>query len=181
MNAAASGALILSVAVGALVAKALIQHLLKRFGYRTIMVVNGVIISVLYAFWGFIRADWPEPFVFVLLGVSGFFMSIQFTAYNTIAFENVEQSRMSNASTFYFTLQQMMISVGVCVGALALRASTFFTLHAAPKPIDFNVAFVIICAITASATFVHLRLPPNAGAALTGHKSGTKEGESGTT
>jgi EmrB/QacA subfamily drug resistance transporter len=179
MNADVSGALILSVAVGALAAKAVISRLMRRFGFRNVMTLNGVIISVLYASWGFIRGDWSDALIVILLGVSGFFMSIQFTAYNTIAFESIEQARMSNASTFYFTLQQVMLSLGVCAGALALRSSSALFGHGDPRPIDFTFAFVAVCCITAGATFVHLRFPPNAGAALTGQSSGTRENESG--
>jgi MFS family permease len=173
MNAAASGVLILSIAVGALIAKATMTPLLRKFGYRNTMTFSGIAISVLYGSWGFVRADWPEAATIALLTVSGFFMSVQFTAYNTIAFENIDQSRMSNASTFYFTLQQMMISVGVCAGALALRASSLVTQNATPQPEDFTVSFVVLSAITLAATIFHLRLPPNAGAGLTGAK---KEG-----
>lgn len=168
MNAAASGALILFLAGGALAAKAFTARILRGLGFRSTMLFNGLIISVLFALCGLIQADWPKPAVAGLLGVSGFFMSIQFTAYNTVAFEHIDQARMSSASSFYFTFQQMLLSLGVSIGALALRSSMLAARRVEPRPADFAVAFGVICVITATATFTHLQFPAYAGEGLNG-------------
>jgi MFS family permease len=168
MNAAKSGGLIFAFAVGAILAKAAVGRALRTLGYRTVLVFNGVIICTLYASCGLIRADWPHAAIVALLVTAGFFMSIQFTSYNTIAFEHVEQSRMSDASTFFFTLQQMTLSAGVCAASLALRGSMVVSQHAEPQAMDFTAAIAIICAISAIAVLAHLRFPPNAGETLSG-------------
>ena len=62
----------------------------------------------------------------------GFFMSFQFTAYNTVAFDEVPAPRMSSATSFYTTFQQLMLSVGICVAAIALQGSMVVRHHAAP-------------------------------------------------
>ncbi len=54
--------------------------------------------------------------------VSGFFMSIQFTGYNTIAYDEIEQNRLGAATSFYTTFQQLMLSMGICAGARRCRA-----------------------------------------------------------
>ena len=48
-------------------------------------------------------------------------MSFQFTAYNTIAYDEIPPERMSAATSFYATFQQLMLSLGICVGAGALH------------------------------------------------------------
>ena len=58
-----------------------------------------------------------------MLYFCGFFMSFQFTAYNTIAYDEIERDRMSSATSFYATFQQLMLSLGICIAALALHAS----------------------------------------------------------
>ncbi len=42
-----------------------------------------------YAICGFFRPDWPLPLIFVILTACGFFFSLQFTAYNTVAYESM--------------------------------------------------------------------------------------------
>lgn len=167
MNAAASGALILSIAVGAMLAKTITTQTLRRFGFRNSMIVNGLATSALYATCGLFRADWPTPVIIIVLGLSGFFMSMQFSAYNSIAFETIEPQRLSTASSFYFTFQQVLLSLGVCMGAIALHGGMIVGRHAEPRPLDFTVAFAIVCGITVTAVFVHRAFPANAGAALT--------------
>ena len=47
-------------------------------------------------------------------------MSLQFTGFNTIAYDEVSQQRMGAATSFYTTFQQLMLSMGICAGAAAL-------------------------------------------------------------
>jgi EmrB/QacA subfamily drug resistance transporter len=175
MNAAASGALIFSSAVGALFAKAAVGRALRTLGYRNVMLLNGVMICLLYTACGFIRADWPHPVTMALLVAAGFFISIQFTSYNTVAFEHIEQSQMSAASTFFFTMQQMTISVGVCAGALALRGSMMAAGHVEPHASDFTAAIAATSAFAGIATLIHLKFSPNAGEDLSGRRGSDKQ------
>jgi len=43
------------------------------------------------------------------LGISGFFMSFLFTAYNALAFADVEPAQMGAATSFYSTFQQLTL------------------------------------------------------------------------
>ena len=84
------------------------------------LIWNGVLSSLLYATCAAFRASWPHEAIFAVLVVCGFSMSLQFTAYNTLAYDDVPSDRMASANSFYTTLQQLMLSVGICAGALAL-------------------------------------------------------------
>ena len=70
-----------------------------------------------YAACALFRPGWPVAAIFAVLAASGFFMSFQFTAYNTIAYDEIPPERMSAATSFYATFQQLMLSLGICVGA----------------------------------------------------------------
>ena len=120
MSAAVSGTITIAGAMGSLTMKSLAPRLLRRFGFRDSMVVGGLAASAGYAACGLFRPDWPTPLIFLTLMVSGFCMSFQFTAYNTIAYDEIPPERMSAATSFYATFQQLMLSLGICVGALAL-------------------------------------------------------------
>ena len=60
----------------------------------------------------------------------GFFQSLQFMAYNTIAYADVPAPRMSAATSFYTTFQQMSLTLGIAVSAAALAASRRLMGHA---------------------------------------------------
>jgi hypothetical protein len=75
---------------------------------------------------------------------------------------------MSAATSFYATFQQLMLSLGICVGAVALHVGELATHSATPKFGDFTLAFWIVTAISALATVWNARFAPDAGAALAG-------------
>ena len=123
LSAAQSGAMTVATAIGSFGMKGLARRILKRFGFRNSLMVMGLGATAGYAICGLFRPDWPLPVVFAVLVASGFLMSFQFTAYNTIAYDEIGKERMSAATSFYSTFQQLMLSLGICVGATALHVS----------------------------------------------------------
>ncbi|MEH3145462.1 MAG: MDR family MFS transporter [Methylobacterium frigidaeris] len=169
LSAAESGSLTLATAVGSLSMKTLAPRLLRRFGFRASLIVNGVVASLGYAVCALFRPDWPHPAIVAVLGACGFFMSFQFTAYNTVAYAEIPARRMSAATSFYTTFQQLMLSVGICVAAGALEVAMRVGGHARPTLADFSAAFLAVTAISLTATFWNLRFAPDAGTEISGH------------
>ncbi len=170
LTAAQSGTIVIATAVGSLSMKAFAAKILRRFGFRNSLIVNGVLASAGYALCAAFRPGWPYPVIFCVLAVCGFFMSFQFTAYNTVAFDAVPSSRMSSATSFYTTFQQLMLSVGICVAALALQGSMVLRDHPHPALNDFSAAFLVVTLISLGATIWNMRFTPHAGAEISGHR-----------
>ena len=170
MTAAQSGSITLATAVGSMGMKAVAPRVLRRYGFRRSLIVNGIVATAGYALCAAFRPGWPVALMFAILMASGFFMSFQFTAYNTVAFDEISHERMSAATSFYTTFQQLMLSVGICVAALALDGSMILRGHAVAGVADFSAAFLIVTAISVTATLVNLRFSPTAGAEISGHK-----------
>jgi hypothetical protein len=168
MSAAQSGTITVATAIGSFGMKGVARRLLHRFGFRSSLVVMGLLGTGAYAVCGLFRPDWPIAAVFAVLVVSGFLMSFQFTAYNTIAYDEIDKSRMSAATSFYSTFQQLMLSLGICTGATALHASMTWAGRDAPAFADFSAAFWTVTGISLLAVFVNLRFDRNAGAELSG-------------
>jgi EmrB/QacA subfamily drug resistance transporter len=163
MNAAASGSITLAGALGSLVMKGLAPHVLRHFGFRKILIVNGLVASLGYAVCGLFRPGWPPALIFTVLAANGFFMSFQFTVYNTIAYDEIPQARMSSATSFYATFQQLMLSVGICVGAAALHLGMSVTGRSSPSLTEFTWAFWAVCAVSGFATIWNRRFAETAG------------------
>jgi MFS family permease len=168
-SAARSGTITVATAIGSLAMKSLAQRVLRRFGFRRALICNGVIATAGYAICGFFGPSWSVWAVFCVLAVSGFFMSFQFTAYNTIAYAGVDKKHMSSATAFYSTFQQLMLSLGICVAAMALHLAMLAKGHSAPTLGDFSAAFWVVTAVSLTATWWNLRFAPDAGAEISGH------------
>jgi hypothetical protein len=98
----------------------------------------------------------------------GFFRSPEFTAVNTIAYAEIEPPLMSRATAIVSVAQQLALSTGVAVGALVVEIT--LRLKGAPSmtAADFPPAFLVVGALSATASLVFLRLPLDAGAELAG-------------
>src|SRR3954470_2198254 len=167
--AAQWGAMTLPPPLGSTPAKPVAPILLRRFGFRDTLVVNGFFASAGYAVCGLFRPGWPLPLMFAVMVISGFFMSIQFTGFNTIAYDEIEQDRMASATSFYTTFQQLMLSMGICAGAAALQGAMVLRGHHAPQFPDFTAAFWTVAAVSLTATIWNRRFSHEAGTEISGH------------
>lgn len=170
MSAAESGFLTFATACGSMAMKAAAAPILRRFGFRATLIWNGVFSSLLYAACAAFRPGWPHWSLFAVLAVCGFSMSLQFTAYNTVAYDDIPADRTAAANSFYTTFQQLLLSFGICTGALALTTSKLIAGHAHATVGDFSAAFLVVTAISLMAAPVCLGYPRDAGAAMSGHR-----------
>lgn len=166
MSPAQSGFLTIATALGALGMKGLAQTILRRFGFRSSLIFIGILAAGGFAVCGFFRPGWPLSMIFTVLVVSGFAMSFQFTAYNTIAFDDVEPARLSSATSFYSTFQQFTLATGVCVGGIALHVSMALNDRKIVSLGDFSAAWWTVTAISLLAVFANARFDRQAGEKL---------------
>jgi len=93
--------------------------ILARFGYRTVLVSNALIIGImllLFATIGLNTAAWAIVLMTFLYRA---FTSLQFTSMNTLAYADIAEGDTSMASSIFSTLQQMSISFGITCAGLA--------------------------------------------------------------
>ena len=109
--------------------------------------------------------------IFLILLVGGFFRSLTFTSINTIAYAEVNARELSRATALMAVSQQLSISAGVAIGAAVVEATLRWKGATAISADDFWPAFLVVAAISASSALFFARLPPDAGAEMSGHKS----------
>jgi EmrB/QacA subfamily drug resistance transporter len=170
-TAARSGSITFATALGTFLMKGIVSPLLRRLGFRRGLSLMGVLGGSAYALCGFFRPDWPLPLIYAVLILAGFFLSFQFTAYNTVAYSDVPTARMSKATSFYSTFQQLSLSLGVCTAATTLHVSAEAGGRHAPALLDFSLAFWIAAAIGLGSFFFNIRFARNAGSELSGHQA----------
>src|SRR5205814_1688379 len=121
-----SGLVTFTAAVGAFTMKSVAALIIRRFGFRRILLANALLSSIFLAACGFFMPSTPVAAMVAVLLIGGFFRSLQFTATNTIAYADVEPRRMSRATSLVSVAQQLSIAGGVAVGALAVQLAVQF-------------------------------------------------------
>jgi EmrB/QacA subfamily drug resistance transporter len=164
-----SGMTTFASAFGALCMKLLAPPLLRRYGFRNILLVNSCIGATFVAVPALFTPTTPVAVMFGLILAGGFFRSLQFTSVSALSYADVPQEKMSRATTMTSVLQQLSLSLGVSLGAMAVE----FTIHVTGKPLGAEVfwpAFLGVAVIAMTAVLPLLRLSPNAGDEMSGRR-----------
>jgi EmrB/QacA subfamily drug resistance transporter len=148
-SASQAGAAVLFVFVGNLGIKPATTPFLRLFGYRPVIVTASLVAAITVALMALLTPATPFWVLAVLLVVSGAARSVGFTAYNTIAFADVERADMTPANTLSSTLQQVAAGFGVAVAAVVLRASSGLGGQDSGAP--YAVTFVVVAVLLAVA------------------------------
>ena len=167
LDALASGSLTMAVFAGNLAMKPLTTPLLRRYGFRTVLLVNGVATVVLLAACGFLRVDTPKTLVLLVLFLGGLGRSMELTSLTTIGFADLPPELTVSGTTLATMVQQMTTSLGIAFAALVLHLST--ARHPGPPAeLDFRVAYCTMAVLALVSLPAFARLHPDAGAAVSG-------------
>ena len=163
-SAAQAGAMVLWVFAGNLAMKPATTWLMKRFGFRRVLMVNGVI--SLGAMLGCLLLS-PSLGYFAIAGIlfiGGLSRSLQFSCYNSLGFADVPQAKMSDASVVFSIFFQFSMSAGIALAALFLRGAMLWHEHATIEQNDIHIAFAGVALLVLMSLFDVWRLEKNAGA-----------------
>lgn len=169
LNAAQSGLVTFAAPIGALGSRLFATRMFRRFGFRNVMMATGFSAFVTFATISAFRPGWPVELLTVVLAFSGAIQALQFSAYNSIAYADLPENRMSAATSFYSTFQQVMLSAGICFAALAVTVSRAIFGHAQVTVADFDAGFLVTGVISLLAVPMAAMLAPDAGVSVSGH------------
>ena len=167
-TAVQSGLITFASAAGAFLMKPVAQRVLRRFGFRDTLVWNASFAAVMLGLCATFSPGWPAIAMYVVLLVGGFFRSLQFTAYNALAYAELQRSQMSAATSFYSAVQQLSLTIGITIGAASLQLAMWMSNHSEPGATDFRLAFVVIAAIALLAAPMSLLMPRAVGEEMSG-------------
>ncbi len=164
-----SGLITFASAIGAIAMKAAAPPILRRFGFRWVLLTNTVISACFVAMPSLFTPMTPVALMTGLLLIGGFFRSLQFSSVNALSYADISSLRMSRATTLTSVAQQISLSVGVSVGALALETATRFSDGNIVAG-DFWFPFLTIGVISLSSLIPFLQLERDAGSEMSGHR-----------
>jgi EmrB/QacA subfamily drug resistance transporter len=169
LSALASGALILVYFVGNMGIKPLTTPILRRLGFRTVLVGNGVLAGLGIAACATFTAATPHTLVMAVLLVAGMTRSMQFTGLNSLSFADISAEQRSSAATLSSVTEQVAAVLGVAFGAIVLNLGQMFGGESAVSLGDFRLAFLAAGILALAAAVSFRRLHVDAGAEVSGH------------
>jgi EmrB/QacA subfamily drug resistance transporter len=173
-----SGLMIMPQALAAISFKFTLPAILRKFGYRQVLIANTVMLGVMLMLFSLIDVSTPGWLIALLAFAFGFFTSTQYTSMNTLAYADVSSEQASGASTIASTVQQMAVSFGIASASLV--AALFIPGHSQATPPEMihgiHLALRTLGAWTILSTVVFSELKANDGDAVSAHKAGVTAG-----
>jgi EmrB/QacA subfamily drug resistance transporter len=166
-----SGMLTFSSAFGAIGMKFLATTALRRGGFRTVLMGAAVIGALSIGLAAAFTPQTPAFAIIATLIAGGFMRSLFFTSANALIFADIGDERAGQATAISSVFQQISIALGVALAGGILEAVTVTTGGGLGLE-SFKIAFVVVALVTATAALPFLRLPPDAGASVSGHRMG---------
>jgi EmrB/QacA subfamily drug resistance transporter len=166
-----SGLLLLIYMTANLLMKTITNPIMRRFGIRTVLLVNGALASLCIAACALISPGLPFVLTAAILLLAGGSRSMQFTGITFVSFADIPSEERASASVLASLTQQLSMGMGVAVGALLLNFSLVVRGASALSVSHFRVALVLAGALGCLALFSYASLPADAGAEISGHKA----------
>jgi EmrB/QacA subfamily drug resistance transporter len=151
----AAGVMVAALFAGNLTIKPATTPLMRRFGIRRVLLVNGVLSVGWFGLLAAVEPGMPVWLIAVILYVSGALRSIGFTAYNSLAFAEVHGDDLTHANTLNAAVQELAAGLGIAVAAVLLSLSASYT-----------VTFAVLGVVLALTLIEALMLPRDAGSAV---------------
>jgi EmrB/QacA subfamily drug resistance transporter len=171
LNAFQSGLYLLALFAGDLSMKAVVIQSLRRFGFRHLLIYNGILTAISVALCAALGPQTPPALIAAILFFHGGCRSLEFTCMTTLAYTEITPEKMSRANGFLSAVMQLSMGMGVAVGAITLRLVAHAHGHSAslPQLRDFHLAILFMAFLTLGPVFDALSLARNAGSATSGH------------
>jgi MFS family permease len=117
-SAIQSGLLIMPQAFAAMSLKLTMPLILRKFGYKAVLIVNTLMLGVMIMLFATIGLTTPAWLIVMMAFAYGFLTSLQYTSMNTLAYADVGEHEASGASTIASTVQQLAVSFGIATASL---------------------------------------------------------------
>ncbi|HUB94800.1 MAG TPA: DHA2 family efflux MFS transporter permease subunit [Stellaceae bacterium] len=155
-------------AVSSMAMRIVTPLILRRNGFRTVLLVNSTIVIVFMMSLALIGPGTPWWGLAALLVALGFFRSLQYTSLSSLAYADLQGANISTGSSLASVTQQLSQSFGIAISATLLG---YFAGGARiPTRGDFATVFLIMVLFPALSLISFARLSPDDGAHMSGHR-----------
>ena len=157
-DASSAGWMMVPTVVGTIIAKPFTKAVIARYGYRRITITNTQLLGLMMMAVALPPPGTPAWVWVVLLFITGFGNSLQFTAMNTLAIADLRPDQNSAGNSLLAVNQQLATGFGIAIGALLLKTLSLPAVSHGELYIAFRYTFAAVGLITFTSSAVFARL-----------------------
>ena len=156
-----AGLMMLPIALAGMAMKRVATPLIRRNGYRKVLVINTILVGCTMASFGLTAPGQPMALHVLQLLAFGAVNSLQFTAMNTITLKDMDGSMASSGNSLLSMVQMLAMSMGVAAaGAVLAGYNGVFGTDTPAHTLDaFQATFATMGLITIASALIFWHLP----------------------
>ncbi|MFG1480030.1 MFS transporter [Xanthobacter sp. V4C-4] len=166
-----SGLVLLACGLVAFVTKTFTARILAHFGFRTVIIWNGLLCGLALALCATFQPGWSVGLLAFIASIGGFFRAIQLNALAAIAYADLPRASVAPATSLNTTFQQFAVMFGISLSVTVVNLSAWTFGRHDPAGGDYGLAFLVLAAIVLAAVPTAFRLHPTAGHEMSGHRA----------
>ena len=154
-----AGLMMMPLVLGAMTIKRTITPIIKRFGYRRVLVTNTLLVGLGIASFALTsgeHATWLNVIHFFIFGMIN---SVQFTAMNTLTLKDLEPQHASSGNSLLSMIMMLSMSLGIATAAAIL--SGFTVRFESNLLAAFQATFMCMGLMTMAAAWIFWQLEPD--------------------
>ncbi len=163
MSAFKSGLITCASAVGGVFMRTLASRVLRRYGFRTVLMYNAAFSGIAIAACGAFFPGTPVWVIWIVVLLGGFFPALQFTSLNSMTYAEIDSRDVGRATSLGSVVQQISLGLGVTIGGIVVQITRALHGHPSVEWSDFWPAFVTVGLCSFASIPITRRLAPNAG------------------
>ena len=171
LSALNTGSLIFAAAFGSLFGRFFLTRLVRRFGFRHVLLANGLMVASSTAICCLFSATTPFWLIFLLLFVQGALRALQLIGLGALGYADVEERHLAHASIISSLSQQVAMGIGIAIAALAVRLTELILHQPLLSSRTIAPAFVLLAAASLLALPWIALLPSTAGHQVSGRRA----------
>ncbi|MDR2689988.1 MAG: MFS transporter [Azoarcus sp.] len=166
-SAMESGFALLMSALTVIVMKTQVAPILRRFGFRRVLLWNGLVCGVALACCALFQGLMT---ISIVLLIGGFSRSVQFNAITAIGYADIVAERVGAATSLNTTFQQLAAMLGISLSVVIIELCALADGRGVPQADDFAIALMIMGFIALAGLPWFWHLPADAGEELSGYR-----------
>jgi EmrB/QacA subfamily drug resistance transporter len=166
-----AGLSMIPTVLGAMLTKTIAIKLIRRAGYRRVLVVNTALLGAMIASFSLVDRHTSYTWLAIQLGLFGMINSLQFTAMNTLTLGDLDAATASSGNSLLSVVMQLSMSLGVATSSAFLLLYSDGSGGGELLP-AFHATYLSVGVMAALAAFIFYQLRRHEGAADAGDTVG---------
>lgn len=153
-----AGLTMVPTVIGAMLIKFFAEPVIRRLGYRLVLVVNTLLLGGVIAGFALVGAGTPHVLILGYLALFGVINSMQFTAMNTLTLGDLDDDRASGGNSLLSVVMQLSMSLGVAAAGALLAAFAAPAQQGGALLHTFHATYLCMGALSALAAGIFFQL-----------------------